>query len=118
MEEKVKKTDYGYELVWASHPTYTGKILVFEGLNARTDMYLNKTKNKSLFVNSGKFKIRWIETSNGEIKETEFLEGNTFDVPAMLPIQICSLAFNGSIAEVSDNNDDDVYIILQSKNIG
>jgi len=50
MEEKVKKTDWGYELIWASHPTYMGKILVFEGLNARTDMYLHKTKNKSLFV--------------------------------------------------------------------
>ena len=51
MENNVKKTDYGYDLLWANQETYTGKILVFENLNARTDLFFHKHRNKSLFVN-------------------------------------------------------------------
>ena len=119
MENNVKKTDYGYELSWANQETYTGKILVFENLNARTDLFFHKHRNKSLFVNNGKFKIRYVNTENGEILETELEEGHTFNVPALMPIQICSLGVSGSISEVSDKPDDeDIYVCLKSSYLG
>ena len=119
MTNSVKKTAWGYELHWAMQKTYTGKILVFENLNARTDLFFHKHRNKSLFVNSGKFKIRYVNTENGEILETELDEGHTFNVPALMPIQICSLGVSGSISEVSDKPDDeDIYVCLKSSYLG
>ena len=52
--------DWGYELVWASNKEYCGKILVFEKRGAKTPMWIHKDRRKSWFVNSGKFKLKFI----------------------------------------------------------
>jgi len=115
MENNVKKTNYGYDLIWASKETYAGKIFVFDKIS-NTDMIFHKLKNKSFFVNSGKFKIRFVDLSNGDFKETSLDEGGTIDIPAFTPHQICCTTSNGSINEVSDsNNEEDIYILLQEK---
>jgi len=115
MTNSVKKTALGYELHWAMQKTYTGKIFVFDKIS-NTDMIFHKHKNKSFFVNSGKFKIRFVDLSNGDFKETSLDEGGTIDIPAFTPHQICCTTSNGSINEVSDsNNEEDIYILLQEK---
>jgi len=115
---QIKNTDWGYELCWADGGSYAGKILVFKTANSKTNLTLNKNTNKSYFVNVGKFKLRWIDTNDGKIYEVELEEGQTFDVKAMVPIQLYALVENSSITQVSDSNGtDDEYIILQSSMI-
>ena len=118
-DKGVVKHEWGYELLWAPADTYSGKILVFEQIHAKTPVQMHKTKNKTLFVNSGKFKIRWINTKDAEVFETEIPEGHTFEIKAMVPHQIINLSQNGSITEVGDKDDPaDLYTIVKPDNVG
>ena len=40
------KTDYGYDLLWASTANYQGKILVFEKAGNKTPLHYHKEKEK------------------------------------------------------------------------
>ena len=44
-DKGVVKQDWGYELLWAPADTYSGKILVFERIHAKTPMQMHKLKN-------------------------------------------------------------------------
>lgn len=113
------KTKYGYEAVWADGPTYHGKFLVFEKTNSKSDMFMNTKITKTWFVNSGSFKIRWIETSEGKVYEQKLDEGQTFFVPPNKPTQIVSLKDNSSITEASSkDSDDQLLTIIDSLLIG
>lgn len=106
MSDSVKKTNFGYELTWAKTDEYCGKILVFEKSNSVLPLHFHKTKTKSWFVNSGKFLIKWVDTSDGKPYSQELSEGNVFHVNPMTPITVESLTDNGAIAEVSNGHDD------------
>jgi hypothetical protein len=73
---------------------------VFERAGAKTSLVFHKDKRKSWFVNSGKFKVRYIDVSTGEIKEAILEEGKTADFAELGPHQIESLAPNSMIFEV------------------
>ena len=110
---------WGYELIWSTNDKYAGKILFFTKKGNKFSMHFHKEKDETWFVNSGKFKVRYVNTESGEILETELDEGHTFNVPALMPIQICSLGVSGSISEVSDKPDDeDIYVCLKSSYLG
>ena len=49
-DKGVVKHEWGYELLWAPADTYSGKILVFEQIHAKTPVQMHKTK-KSDFPN-------------------------------------------------------------------
>lgn len=91
---------WGFEVVWANNEKYCGKLLVFEKAGAKTSLVFHKEKYKSWFVNAGKFKIRYIDISTGEMKETILEEGKTVDFGALGPHQIESLVSNSIIFEV------------------
>jgi hypothetical protein len=118
MEAQPTKTDFGYEVIWASTNSYEARFLVFENVNSKTDIFLDKEIDKTWFVNAGKFKIRWIDTTTGQILEQEFSEGTTFHVEAMKPTQIICLQTNSSITEVSNVRANDRYTIMDSKLVG
>jgi uncharacterized RmlC-like cupin family protein len=110
MKDNVVKTEYGYEVTWASTDSYTGKILVFESIGAALPLHFHKNKNKSWFVNAGKFRVQWVDTLDGKYYAKERPEGSTFHVPALMPVSLESLAANSAMAEVSDQHlDSDVY---------
>jgi uncharacterized RmlC-like cupin family protein len=110
MKENVVKTEYGYEVTWASTDSYTGKILVFERAGVTLPLHFHKNKNKSWFVNAGKFRVQWVDTLDGKCYSKELPEGSTFHVPALMPVSLESLAPNGAVAEASDQHaDSDVY---------
>jgi hypothetical protein len=91
---------WGFEIVFANNDKYCGKLLVFERAGAKTSLVFHKDKRKSWFVNSGKFKVRYIDVSTGEIKEAILEEGKTADFAELGPHQIESLAPNSMIFEV------------------
>ena len=91
---------WGFEIVFANNDKYCGKLLVFERAGAKTSLVFHKEKRKSWFVNSGKFKVKYIDVSTGEFKEAILEEGKTADFAELGPHQIESLAPNSMIFEV------------------
>ena len=91
---------WGFELVFANNDKYCGKLLIFERAGAKTSLVFHKEKAKSWFVNAGKFKIKFIDVSTGEIKEAVLEEGQTADFGQLGPHQIESLMPNSIIFEV------------------
>ena len=91
---------WGFELVFANNDKYCGKLLIFERAGAKTSLVFHKEKAKSWFVNAGKFKIKFIDVSTGEIKEAVLEEGQTANFGQLGPHQIESLVANSIIFEV------------------
>jgi uncharacterized RmlC-like cupin family protein len=109
-KDNVIQTEYGYDIIWADTEYYCSKILVFEKANQKTSLHFHKTKNKSWFVNAGKFSVTWIDTVDGKSYAKELPEGSTFHVPALMPVLLESLANNSAMAETANNNVlDDIY---------
>jgi mannose-6-phosphate isomerase-like protein (cupin superfamily) len=112
LQGKVEK-GWGYEVIWATNNKYAGKILVFEREGAKFSMHFHKEKDETWFVNSGKFKVRWIDTSNATLYEKELSEGDTWHNPPLQPHQLECLADNSSISEVSTADSvEDNYRVL------
>jgi hypothetical protein len=91
---------WGYEIIWANNDKYCGKLLIFERAGAKTSLVFHKEKVKSWFVNAGKFKVKFIDISTGEMKEAVLEEGQTADFGQLGPHQIESLVPNSMIFEV------------------
>lgn len=100
LQGKVDK-GWGYEIIWATNDQYCGKILVFEQVGAKFSMHFHKHKDETWFVNAGRFKLRLMNLENGEIKELELNEGDTWHNPPMFPHQLEALEPNSMIFEVS-----------------
>lgn len=92
---------WGYELIWATNDKYCGKILFFEKAGSKTSMHFHKEKEVSWFVNAGKFKVLYIDTSNSMMYEKELNEGDVWHNPPLLPHQLVALTNEASVTEVS-----------------
>jgi mannose-6-phosphate isomerase len=95
---------WGYEIVWANTNKYCGKILVFERPGAKTSLVIHKEKNKSWFVNAGKFKISFVDVATGEPRYSELEEGQTVDFAELVPHQLEALVPNSIIFEVGTSD--------------
>ena len=104
---------WGYELIWATNDLYCGKIMVFEKLGAKFSMHFHKEKDESWFVNSGSFKLRYIDTQTATVMEKTLGPGDTWRNPPLMPHQLEALEVGSSITEVSipDSIEDNYRII-------
>ena len=104
--QKLGKVDkgWGFELIFANNDKYCGKLLVFERVGAKTSLVFHKQKQKSWFVNAGKFKVTYIDVATGEMKTAELAEGQTADFAELGPHQIESLVPNSIIFEVGTSD--------------
>lgn len=111
-EGHVKK-GWGYEIIWATNDKYCGKLMVFEKVGAKFSMHFHKEKDETWFVNAGKFKLVWCDTSTATYKEQILEEGAVWRNPPMMPHQLIALAPNSIIFEVStpDSVEDNYRII-------
>lgn len=100
LEGKVKK-GWGYELIWATNDKYCGKIMVFENKGAKFSMHFHREKEETWFVNSGKFLLRWIDTSTAVLHTKELTQGDTWHNPPLQPHQLEALEPMSEIFEVS-----------------
>jgi hypothetical protein len=112
MKDNVIKTEYGYEIVWTKTNEYCGKILAFESANSKLPLHFHKNRDKSWFVNAGKFKVQWVDTADGKIYAQDLNEGSTFHVSALTPVTLTCLADNSSLSEITNNNDINDYYRL------
>ena len=106
------KTNWGYEIIWASNEKYCGKIIVFEKNGSKIPMHFHKEKDKSWFINNGKFLFRFIDTKTATMHEKVLSEGETFNITPLVPHQIESMSPNAMIFEVSTPHADDFYQIV------
>ena len=76
-------------------------------------MHFHKEKDETWFVNSGRFKVRWIDTNIAQLFEKELKEGDTWHNPPLQPHQLEALDPMSSITEVStpDSVEDNYRII-------
>lgn len=111
MNDRVAQHDWGYELKLTNKEDYCGKILVFSDANKSTKLHLHKEKDKTFFVNAGKFTIMYIDYSTGKIYEQVLEEGQTFNVLPMVPCKLTSMVNNSSITEISNTGSDDTYYL-------
>ena len=93
----VVKKGWGYELIWATNDKYCGKIMVFEKAGAKFSMHFHREKDETWFVNTGLFKVRWIDTSNAMLYEKNLKEGDVWHNPPLQPHQLICLAAGSSI---------------------
>lgn len=108
--DNIKKTQYGYDIIWADNENYCSKILVFEKANKVMPLHFHKDTTKSWFVNAGKFKVQWVDTKDAKVYAQELPEGSVFTVNALTPVSLESLQDNCAMAETrNQNNDDDYY---------
>jgi mannose-6-phosphate isomerase-like protein (cupin superfamily) len=114
ISEKIEK-NWGYELIIVNNELYCGKILHFLK-NKKFSMHFHILKKETWFVNSGKFKFRWIDPKNADIQE-EILEiGDIITNEIGEPHQIECLE-EGDIFEVSTKHyDSDSYRVLKGDN--
>ena len=98
------KKGWGFEIVWANNDKYSGKLLVFERAGAKTSLVFHKDRQKSWFVNAGKFKVRYVDVSTGEMREAILDEGKTADFAALGPHQVEALVANSIIFEVGTSD--------------
>ena len=87
----VVEKGWGYEMIWATNEHYCGKIMVFNREGAKTSMHFHKEKDETWFVNSGKFKVAYIDTNNSTLYEKELGEGATWHNPPLQPHQLICL---------------------------
>jgi len=99
--EGVVQKGWGYELIWATNDKYCGKIMYFTQEGAKFSMHFHREKDETWFVNNGRFKVRWINTSNAQLHEQELKEGDVWHNPPLQPHQLICLQANSSITEVS-----------------
>ena len=92
---------WGYELIWASTDKYCGKIMFFEKEGAQFSMHFHREKEETWFVNTGKFKVQWIDTKTAVLYEKELKEGDVWHNPPLQPHRLICLQANSSITEVS-----------------
>jgi len=92
---------WGYELIWASTDKYCGKIMFFEKEGAQFSMHFHREKEETWFVNTGKFKVQWIDTTNAGLYEKELNEGDVWHNPPLQPHRLICLQGSSSITEVS-----------------
>lgn len=113
----IVEKSWGNELIWANTDTYCAKILVFGVAGSKTSMHFHTEIDKSLFVNSGSFLVKWIDTSKGILLEQKFSEGETWFNPRLQPHQIEAVTDAASLTEVSNgDNIDDCFRIMQGDN--
>lgn len=119
MTKNVIKHEWGYELIFTDSQTYSGKILAFDKEGSKTNMFFQKEKDKTWFINSGKFLLRWIDSKTASLMQKELTEGETHHVPPLQCVQLEALIPQASITEVSNFTDaDDEYHIIKGNNIG
>jgi len=92
---------WGYELIWATTNDYCGKIMFFNKAGNKTSMHFHKEKDETWFVNSGSFKVRYIDTKDSMLYEKDLNEGDVWHNPPLMPHQLVALSDEASITEVS-----------------
>ena len=102
---------WGHELIWATGDKYCGKMMNFNA-GAKFSMHFHAEKDETWYVQSGRFLVEWIDTSNAKV-HSKMLEANSvWHNPPLLPHRLICLDA-GTVIEVStaDSVEDNYRVI-------
>ena len=73
-------------------------------------MHFHKEKEKTWFINSGQFVLRYIDTKTTELKLVNLKEGDVWKVDPLVPHQLVAMHPDSVIFEVSTSDSEtDIY---------
>jgi mannose-6-phosphate isomerase-like protein (cupin superfamily) len=98
LEGFVKK-GWGHELIWATTDKYCGKLLKFN-TGSKFSMHFHSEKDETWYVLSGKFSVRYIDTTDASIHEAELNPGDVWHNKPLMPHQVICVE-EGTLIEVS-----------------
>ena len=90
---------WGGELIFATNDLYCGKLLCFN-TGTKFSMHFHDDKDETWFVLEGKFVVKYIDTKDASVHETELNPGDTWRNYPLEPHQLICLE-EGVIIEVS-----------------
>ena len=94
---------WGQEEIWADQPGYCGKNMVFE-TGKCFSMHFHRTKDETWLVQSGKFRLIWIDTEKAMKHTRRLRPGDTWRNAPLVPHQLICLE-SGTVVEVSTHDD-------------
>jgi mannose-6-phosphate isomerase-like protein (cupin superfamily) len=98
---RVVNKGWGEEIIFADHPEYAGKLLVFKKQNAQFSMHFHKFKKETWYVIKGIFRLDYIDTQNAEKLTVTLNEGDAIDILPCTPHRLTCFSENGILIEVS-----------------
>jgi mannose-6-phosphate isomerase-like protein (cupin superfamily) len=98
--EHVKK-GWGKEVIFANNKDYCGKLLVFDKEGACGSMHYHMIKDETWYVQSGKFKVSFIDTRTATVNVTFLNVGDIWHNPPGFPHCLEAMEDNSVIFEVS-----------------
>jgi mannose-6-phosphate isomerase-like protein (cupin superfamily) len=90
---------WGSEFIWATNDKYCAKFLNFE-TGSKFSMHFHAVKDETWYVQSGKFVVRYIDTTTSKCYEEDLQDGNVWHNKPLSPHQLICIEA-GTIIEVS-----------------
>lgn len=102
---------WGSEFIWITNDKYCGKFLNFE-TGGKFSMHFHREKVETWYVQSGKFEVEVIDTTNAKITKKIIGEGSVHHNDPLVPHRVTCLEA-GTILEVSTPDSvEDNYRVL------
>lgn len=100
--------DWGYELIFADHPEYAGKLLVFSKAGNNFSYHFHMGKKETWFVQNGWFKL----IISSHIKDEDYRrtivlkQGTCITIEPGMVHQLIAMEDNSWVIEVSTQDDE------------
>ena len=103
---------WGHEFIWASTDEYCCKFMNFDKPSSKTSMHFHKVKDEQWYVQSGRFQVDWIDSTDGSTKFSNLEVGDTWHNKPLVPHRLVCIE-PGTIIEVStaDSVEDNYRVI-------
>lgn len=101
MVKRIIEKGWGREIIYADHPEYCGKLLVYDNQGSTSSMHFHKEKKESWYVLQGSFEYKTIDTLTGKINSVTIIEGDTCTNFPFTIHQLVALEANSIIVETS-----------------
>jgi len=102
---------WGSEFIWATNSNYCAKFLNFE-TGGKFSMHFHRDKTETWYVQSGRFEVEVIDTTNASISKKLLGEGCIHHNDPLMPHRLTCIE-QGTIIEVSTADSvEDNYRVL------
>lgn len=114
-QEGFVEKGWGHEYIFVTNDKYCGKLLKFNK-DAKFSMHFHGEKDETWFVLSGKFIVKYIDTTNASVHEHELNPNDVWRNMPLFPHQVICIE-EGVIIEVSTPDSvEDNYRVLPGDN--
>ena len=109
--EGIVEKKWGQEFIFATNEKYCGKLLMFNK-DSKFSMHFHSEKDETWFVLSGRFLVKYIDTTNATVHEQELNQHDVWRNMPLFPHQVVCLE-EGIIIEVStpDSVEDNYRVV-------